>query len=277
MACTDGATETASAGSLPISSAPCVKITGWSTTGYGGGFDSGTWTLYAAQPTENGFPGYKWSEGEYYMYALNWLLWYTISPTIGAFIYKDYGYCSASGNKVNVPMLQCDGKWTKGSGVTFYECGAEPLILSACLDDAAESVRFLLDADDESAYMQFALHSEVGCWADSDEPVWMHTADDATLYYMHRDANLGAWMITMHLIEGDSVYECFEDNVEDCTAGTWIEFYSPESAIEGKTRAVRTLDTATVEVIASGESGADDEGMTAMDDLAIVLVVLLVG
>jgi len=288
LACTDG--DTAPAPTVPPTAedGECVKITGWSTTGKEMWFDSGTWTVYAAQPEENGYPVYKWSEGEFYMYTLDSYYWYTISPTIGAFIYADYGYCNSGAAKgVNTPITQCDGKWTAGSAVNFYECGAEPLILSACLDDAAEYVRFLLDADDESEYMQFALHSEVGCFGDSDEPVWMHTTDDATLYYLHRDANLRAWQITSDLIEGSSVYQCFEDNIEDCTAGTWVEFYSPATSTAGTGAAVRTLDTATVEVIVTAADGAEDEGVTAadgaedeglsvVDDLAIVLVVLLI-
>jgi len=249
----------------------CIQINGWSTTGYGGGFDMGTWTVYAAQPELNGYTVYKWSEGNYYMYTLGHYYWYTISAELDSWSGLK-GWCGNEDySPGNTPILECDGVW--GTGVRFYDCGSEPLILSACLDDAAESVRFLLDADDEGNYMQFDLHTEVGCWADSDEPVWKHTADDATLYYLHRDANLGAWMITMHLIEGDSVYECFEDTIEDCTAGTWIEFYSPEPDFEGKTRAVRTLDTASVEVSMGGAE--KDKDMTVVDDLAIVLVVLL--
>merc|ERR1719295_753501 len=257
---------------VTVSDGECIEISGWGTTGWGTFGGTSQWQLYSAEPEYNGYPVYKWTQGDWFMYVMNYHDKYTISPSIGAF-QNLKGWC----DQASTPITQCDGVWSNGAGVSFYECGGQPFIIDACLDDAAEYVRFLLDGDDESEYMQFALHEEVGCWGDSDEPVWMHLDEVANAtYYLHRDAD--AWRITQHFIEGSIVYECFggSHNIEDCTAGTWNEHYSLTNSTVGVVRGVRVLDTATVEVSASAVAAEEEEGLSPIDDVAIVLVVLLI-
>jgi len=251
----------------------CVVLDGWELTRWGGGFEQGQFvktgeTYPGGENEQDGYAVYKWSEGEYYLYVMPGYLWYTLSPEVGL-LRKLKGWCGVDYGQ-HTDILDCDGVWGSASNVMFRDCNADTFVFEPCLDGAAQLVRFLEDEDRVNEYMEFALLQEAGCW--NNEPVWQHTTDDDELYFMHRDVELGSWQITMELVEGDIVYQCFEDTLSECTAGTWNEFETTEVG-NFTTIAVREMESATVEV---GSSAEESEGLSTVDDLAIVLVVLLV-
>jgi len=252
----------------------CVVITGWDGTRWGGGFDDGQWEYHSDY---EGNAAYEWSEGGYYLYTMSYYKWYTIGPSIGAMSGLK-GWC---GNDVGttIDVLECDGVWTKASNVIFSDCNAEAFVFEPCLDDAADVVHF--SNDDET--MSFELNSEFGCF--HNEPVWKHTADDDTVFYIHFESEYGVWEITVEYVENTAVYQCQSDVLADCGEGSWVELYSPDSDCTAVgadetpcvATAVRELETARVDLEYTDNSGSDGGNGVVVAVVVAVLVLIVVG
>jgi len=255
---------------------PCIVVDGWGDSKYGQNidFDYGQWIQDSNTPIDdNGYIVYKHTLSDFYLYTLPDFKEYTFSETVNEKVWPK-GWCGATTDDVT----DCSGLWWQASNIKFYNCGEQPFIAEPCFDDAAELVRFLLDEDEVDEYMQFDLHSDVGCW--NEEPVWLledeNEGENATLHFLHYNVGaargVGAWQITADYVEGDVVYWCDEEALSDCTAGTWKELNVSYIAA-GVNLDENVLATATVTLGASADDGA---GLSETDDVAIALVALLV-
>jgi len=255
---------------------PCVVIDGWSSTSWGGNFDDGQWEYISEY---EGYNAYKWSEGTWYLYAMPYYKYYTISQTLGA-MQGLKGWCSSGTMGTNLDVLDCDGVWMNAANVIFSDCDSAQFVFEPCLDDAADFVHFTLD----DGTMSFELHSEVGCF--NNEPVWKHTASDDVEWFIHFDSANGAWLVTMHYVQDTTVYQCISDDLAECGEGSWVELFTPETddctAVNASytpcsAMGVRELETARVD-LAFDETTSDDEagGLSAGVIVVIVLLVLMV-
>ena len=228
--------------------------------------DEGQWLQDSTTPVDdNGYIVYKHSASDFYLYTLPGWKEYTISKTVNAVDWPK-GWCHGEQSHVT----DCSGLWYQAENVKIYNCGDQPFIETPCFDGAAELVRFLLDENEASEYMQFDLHRDFGCW--NDEPVWRLEENGNATHFIHLNANVGAWQITADYVEGDVMYWCEEQGLADCTVGTWRELNTTTTE-GGVWEDENVLAAATVELGASTEQS---EGLSEVDDVAIALVVLLV-
>ncbi len=233
--------------------------------------NEGQWTPIA---DFNNYRAYEWSEGGYYLYAMNYYNWYTIGPELGA-MSNLKGWCGSQ-QGVHIDILGCDGKWDLNgidSNSIFRSCQSGALNFAPCLEDAAENMCFYENST-VAEPLTFSIYEDEGCLGG--EAVYAVTEDEDK-YYIHYDAEFSMWKISVDVVESNALYVCGTESLSECVAGTWIKLVngfgiSSFEAMEGaKMEACEgDLDGAVV-----GDGDGDSMSMAIMVALIVGLVVLL--